>query len=204
MDTILKKLEARQIKPEKAAKNTLKDKRLLSQLFEGLKAKPTSVKYGSSKALLLISETEPQLLYPKFETFKVLLENENNIFKWTAAKIIGNLAAIDVKNKVDKKMISRLANMLNTGKMITANNAIYTLGKIAASKHKFQNKITEELLKVENYKYATKECNNIAIGLVIDTLQSFGEEIENNPQVSKFIKRQRRNKRKSKEGPGRE
>ncbi|MDD3647516.1 MAG: hypothetical protein PHS44_03405 [Candidatus Dojkabacteria bacterium] len=194
---LLKKLETKHIKTEKIAEIILQNSKFLPQIFDGLESKHASIKYGCSKTLLIISEKKPEIVYPNVDLFINLLESENNIFKWTATKIIGNLAAVDTENKMSDKLIGRLADMLNAGKMITANNAIYALGKIAKAKPKFQEIITDELLKVENYKYDTTECNNIAVGFVVESFRTYTNKIKNDPEVKAFLEKHSKNTRAS-------
>ena len=46
-------------------------------LFEGLGSRTARVKYGAAKALKMVSEQAPDLLYPRWDTLVRLLENDN-------------------------------------------------------------------------------------------------------------------------------
>lgn len=152
------------------------------------------VKYGGAKKAIAISKENPAELYPSFDFFVKLLGSENQIIKWTAIQIIGYLSAVDKKKKVDK-LLPLLIKFLNGGKMITANNAILALSEIALYKPEYQNRIINELLKVENYNYETAECRNIALGKAILALGKFKDQIRNNKEVLNFLERQTRNTR---------
>lgn len=121
------------------------------------------VKYGEQKKILHLSETNPEALYPDFDYFVKLLGSPNNILKWTGILVLGNLAHVDTKNKIEPVLPSVIAE-LNTGKMITAGNAIHSLVAISQAKPQLASRLALEILKVQNYRYDTAECQNIAIG----------------------------------------
>ena len=162
----------------------------LNDLF----SKNPKVKYTCAKKAINISKTKPNLLYPKLSFFVKLLDSENQVIKWTAILVIGNLSKVDKTNKVIK-LFPRLLGFLKAHKMITANNTILALTEIAKNKPKYRNKIIEELLKIEKYNYDTTECRNIALGKVILALQNFKEDIKGNKKIMNFLKRQTKNKR---------
>jgi hypothetical protein len=152
------------------------------------------VKYCCAKNLIAVAKENPARLYPHIDTFVKLLDGENNVLKWTAIIVIGNLARVDKEKKVDG-LISRLVGFLNAGKLITANNATVALAGIAVAKPKYQKQITEELLKVEHYDYDTDECRNIAIGKAIEAIGSYSNQLKDKKAVFEFAQRQTKNTR---------
>lgn len=88
--------------------------------------------------------------------------------------MLGNLARVDTKNKIEPVLPNIIAE-LNTGKMITAANAIHSLVTISQAKLQLASRLTSEILKVQNYRYDTAECQNIAIGHALKNIgQIFG------------------------------
>lgn len=162
----------------------------LADLF----SKEPKVKFACAKRLLQISKDNPRSIYSDFDFFVGLLESDNNIIKWTAIDIIGNLAKVDHENKVDKQ-VKKLTEFLNSGKLITANHAIGALSQIALTKPEYLENFVKEVLKVEKYTYDTDECRNIAIGKVILALENHISEIKNRKDVIKFLQRQTKNTR---------
>ncbi|MBI1883230.1 MAG: hypothetical protein HYS08_03360 [Chlamydiae bacterium] len=154
----------------------------------------TKIKYACAKQTIAISKDNPSELYPDFDFFAKLLDSPNSIFKWTAIQIIGYLSRVDKKKKVDK-LLPRLIDFLNGGKMITANNTILCLSEIALNKPEYQDRIINELLKIENYDYETAECRNIALGKVILALGKFKGQIKNKKEVLNFLEKQTGNTR---------
>jgi hypothetical protein len=165
--------------------------------LEDLFSKDPKIKYGCARNLSAIAKDNPKRIYSHIDFFEKLMDNENNILKWIAIDIIGFLSKIDKEKKIDKQM-DKLFSLLNVGKMITANHAITALGNIALTKPEYQEKITEALLKVEQYKYDTDECRNIAIGNVILVIGSYFGSLENiktKKAVIEFIEKQNKNTR---------
>jgi hypothetical protein len=152
------------------------------------------VKYCCAKNLIAIAKEDPARLYPHIDTFVKLLDGQNNVLKWTAIIIIGNLARVDKEKKVDR-LIGKLVGFLNAGKLITANNATMALAGIAVAKPQYQKQITRELLKVEHYDYDTDECRNIAIGKVIEAIGSYSDQLKDKKGVIGFARRQTGNTR---------
>lgn len=159
-----------------------------------LQSNSAEVKYCCARNLIAIAKEDPARLYPHIDTFVKLLDGNNNVLKWTAIIIIGNLARVDKEKKVDR-LISRLVGFLNAGKLITANNATMALAGIAITKPQYQKQITEELLKVEHYDYDTDECRNIAIGKVIEAIGSYSSQLKDKKAVIEFAQRQTNNTR---------
>jgi hypothetical protein len=161
-----------------------------------LQSDSAKVKYCCAKNLIAIAKENPSRLYPHIDTFVKLLDGDNNVLKWTAIIIIGNLARVDEAKKVDG-LTSRLVGFLNAGKLITANNATMALTGIAIAKPQYQRQITEELLKVEHYEYDTDECRNIAMGKVIEAIGSYSSQLQDKKAVVEFAQRQAQNTRNS-------
>jgi len=159
-----------------------------------LQSDSAEVKYCCARNLIAIAKENPARLYPDIDTFVKLLDGDNNVLKWTAIIIIGNLARVDKEKKVDR-LIGRLVGFLNAGKLITANNATMALAAVAIAKPQYQKQITAELLKVEHYDYDTDECRNIAMGKVIEAIGSYSHQLQDKKAVIEFAQRQTKNTR---------
>jgi hypothetical protein len=159
----------------------------------------TKVRYICANQTIAISKNCPEELYPDFSFFAKLLESDNNIFKWTAIKVIGNLSKVDNKKKVDK-ILPSLILLLFDKKMITAANTIGALTEIVINKPEYTEMIINALLKVEKARYYNKgelspECCNVAIGHVIKSFKKLGKTVYYRKDVQKFLERQVRNTR---------
>ena len=77
----------------------IKTPRLLEKVMEGLGPETARIKLGCAKALRVLSETHPGLLYPQFDFFVHLLDHQNKIFQWEAARVLSQLARVDAEDK---------------------------------------------------------------------------------------------------------
>jgi len=164
--------------------------------FNKLFDKNPKVKYGMAKQFKIMAQENPSELYPFLDKFIPLLDNENNVIKWTAINIIGLLAKLDKENKIDP-LLGKLYKQLNCGKMITVNHIIECLMFVSMAKPKYKNKITKELLKIKDYLYDTNECKNIIYGKMIEAFDKIVEDINKNKNVKAFIEEQSHNTRNS-------
>jgi hypothetical protein len=81
--------------------------------------------------------------------------------------------------------------------LITANNAIVALGKIARSFPEERKRIIARLLGIERQSFETDECRNIAIGKAILALGMLCDPVNPGKPVLDFIGRQTGNSRKA-------
>jgi hypothetical protein len=180
--------------PEQVARAVVENPSLLEKVIEGLNAKPARVKYGCAKALRVISEERPNLLYPKFDYFARLLGHENNIFRWEAIFVLSHLARVDKQDKFTD-IFDRYFAPIPGPVMITASNVIGASARIAQAKPHLANRIATEVLKVARACYQTPECRNIAIGHAIRAFGEFLGLIENREPVLAFVRSQIKNSR---------
>jgi len=194
---IPEKLGKKEHKAEDIARNITRDPTLLPEIFKAISSRNPDIKFKSAKALRLISEKNPEALYPKMDFFINLLDNENNIIKWTAMDTIANLATVDTQNKFDQ-IFNKYYNLLSAKSMITIGHAIDNSAKIARVKPHLIKTITKELLTIENMPTRppiTKECRNILIGKTILAFEKYYNQIENKTDIVSFVKRQLNNPR---------
>ncbi|MBL0237754.1 MAG: hypothetical protein IPQ02_14350 [Saprospiraceae bacterium] len=162
--------------------------------FNKLKSIDPKIKYGFAKELLKIGAESPQQLYTHFDYLLTLLDEKNNILKWTGIDLMGYLSSIDQGNKIDG-CIQPLIKLLHGGHLINCNHATFALGLIAQNKPQFKNQIFKELLLVDQDFFDTNECKNIAIGKVLEVLKSLISDIMNNKEAIDFINRATENSR---------
>jgi len=197
---IIEKISKKGSDKEQIAKEVIRSPEYLPQLFEGLTHEKGSIKFGCEKVLRLISEQQPELIYPYFDIFVKMLDSDNNILKWGAIVTISNLASVDIHGKFEK-IFEKYYFPITEKTMITAANIIGNSWKIALAKPELAEKITQEILEAEKAKYENKgqvspECNNVVYGHAIDSLEKFYDKITDKKPVVDFIKRQLHNTRK--------
>jgi len=155
--SLLQQIARKDSGKERIADKVIGNPRLLTETLEGLSEDNARTKYGCAKVLRIISEKDPKLLYPRFDFFVDLLDSDNKIMKWEGIHVLANLTGVDSKGKFEKIFDKYFAPI--TGPvMVTAANVIKGAAKIALAKPKLTEKITRQLLKVEQAGYKTAEC----------------------------------------------
>lgn len=180
--------------PERLAARATRNPELIARLFEGLEADTAEVRFGCAKTLRLLSQSRPDLLYPRFDALAGLLEAKNKIFQWDAAFVLSHLAGVDTAGRFDAlfdKYFSPIAGPV----MITAANVIGNAPRIARAKPYLADRIAAEVLKVGRARYKTAECRNVAIGHALLALGSFFDLLRQRAPVLRFARRQVKNSR---------
>ncbi|MBI5215721.1 MAG: hypothetical protein HY960_08205 [Ignavibacteriae bacterium] len=162
--------------------------------LESLSSDNPKIKYGAAKRFIAIAKSHPQLLSPHLNFFINLLDSRNNILKWSAIDVIGNMFRFGDES-TKKLLLKRMVTFLQEGKLITAAHAIAALHTIAQSNPEYRKSIITHLLNIQSYNYETDECKNIIMGKIIIALKSFADELGNNKTVRKFAEQQTNNPR---------
>ena len=169
------------------------DKASLMSAIAGLSSVGTR-KFKTAKALIALSDEQPDKLYPYFNAFRNLLETKNKIIQWSAFQIVANLAKVDKERRIDGIIVNYLAPIAGPV-MVTAANSIMGSAKIAQTHKHLSNRIVRAILQVENAKYQTDECRNVAIGHAITALGLM--EVKRSADAVGFLERQTANTRAS-------
>jgi hypothetical protein len=183
-----------EIDPASILAGVQSDRKMLNAVFLGLSSSLPRVKFGCSKLLVLLSEADPEILYDKIDAVIELLKSENQILKWNAISILGNMARIDRDDRI-KGLLPYLYKLLSSGELVTTNHAIAALGKIARNFPDKQKTAVSKLLAIEHGQFETGECKNIAIGKVVLALQMFIDPTHAGKAVLSFVERQTKNRR---------
>jgi hypothetical protein len=155
---------------------------------------PGTGKFKTEKALIALSETEPELLEPLFDELAKLLESDNSIIKWGAFQIMANLACVSREDRV-VEILPRYLAPIPGPVMISAGVAIQGAAKIARCHKQHTPRIVQAILQVESGTYKTEECRHIAIGHAITALGTMEAEVKQWPSVLEFVRRQTENPR---------
>lgn len=179
---------------EKAAAFAIKDNSVLEQVFEGVHSDKKRIKNASSKCLRVISSISPVTLYPKFSFFVNLIESEDNILKWNAIYVLGDLTDVDVNNKFNSRLLEKYFGLLYDKSMITAANTYRILGKVAKNKPGFRKKITDKMLSVNLLPFST-ECRNILAGTALEAIDLYFDKIKDKKRILSFARKHSKNTR---------
>ena len=181
--------------------NVIEDKTILDSLFDIVATETSSIKYVCTKIIRMVSEKEPELIYPYFEILAKWIHHKNSFIKWDGIIILSNISAVDDENKF-KDIYQDYFALIQDPQMITASNVVGNAWKIVLAKPELENDITKRLLKVPNTVYLRKgnpspECNYIVCGQVLECFDHYFNSSENQSEMINFAKEQLNSKRKS-------
>lgn len=167
---------------------------LIEEVLAGIGAKRAGVKFGASKALRIMSERLPELLYRHFDFFAAMLDHDNQILKWNATLTLANLARVDRAGKIEA-ILDRYLDLISGPNMITAANAIRGAAIIGLAKPHLVRRILLRIMRVERVEYATPECRNVAIGHALRALEQLADLLPDRRVLRLFAARQLGNPR---------
>lgn len=167
---------------------------LIEAVLAGVGAARAGVRFGSSKALRLLSEQAPELLYPHFDFFVTMLAHDNHILKWDAILTLANMARVDRESKIEA-ILDRYLDLTSGPNLITASNAMRGAAIIGVAKPHLVKPIVTRIMGVERAEYATPECRNVAIGHALRALEALVRLLPDHRVVRLFAARQLGNPR---------
>jgi len=167
---------------------------LIGEVMAGVGSTRGAVKLGSSKALRLLSERMPELLYPHFDFFAVLLEQDNQILKWNAILTLANLARVDKQARIER-ILDHYLEPIHGPNLITAANTIRGAAVIGSAVPALLPRIIPAIMEVENAVYATPECRNVALGHAVEALSKLVPKTTDVRPIRLFVARQLGNPR---------
>jgi len=184
---MIPELENKNINPNTYAEKIIKKPDLIGQYLEGLTSKSETYRYNCFKALYVVSEKKPAVLYPHWDFFEAHLRSDNEYHKMSAVLIIANLTPVD-KEKKFEKLFDEFYGNLKSKKTITSIYIVKSSGKIARSKPNIMEKITSMLLNIEKI-HPGKQIELVKAS-AIDSFSEYFERIENKKEVIDFVKKQ--------------
>ena len=163
---------------------------LLPEVVKGISSPKATIRYGCAKVLMDLSEKYPEKLYPYMDFFTSLLDSKYRILTWNAMSIIANLAQVDKDKKFDA-IFDKYYSFMNDPYMVTVAGVVGYSSKIAVAKPYLIQKITSELLKVENMAttpHMTEECKKVIAEKTIESFDKFFDQVNTKDKVISFVK----------------
>jgi hypothetical protein len=176
------------------ARKAIKEPSLLPTILQDVSAPTARTRFISLKALQMLSEQHPGLLYPHFEFFVRLLDHPKQVMQWEASRVLSHLVQLDAKGKFDAVFAKYFAPIAGPS-MITAANVIRAGARIALAKPELADRIAAEVLKVSTARYQTAECRNVVIGHALLALGEFFHLLKQPAPVIQFVTAQTANPR---------
>lgn len=191
---LIRRFAAPRAKVSRLASQLRRKPELLAGLIAALSSDVALVKFCAAKALRNLSERAPDLIYPHFDFFASLLRNENSILRWNVILLLGILATVDGKRRVDR-IIDGYLSPISGPHLIDAGNTMRGAAAIGVAKPYLADMIARHILEVERATYATPECRNVAIGHAIASLDRLFPILAGKHAVQRFVSRQMDNSR---------
>ena len=195
-------LSKKKLNVKNVAKKALGDKKVISELLDGILSKKETIRFNSFKVLLLLSEEHPKVLYPEWDFFADLLNTDNTYHKYIAIYILANLAVDDPKGRFEK-IFNKYYGLLDDQSVIPPAHVAANSAKIAKAKPKLQTKITNRLLVIDKTRHKP-ERKALIKSYVIEAFGELFEGAKNKRKMLEFVKAQLnskspRTKKKAKE-----
>jgi hypothetical protein len=180
-------LEKKDVDIERVAQTARKDKKFLSELIGNLKSKKETVRFNSSKALNLLSQQNPDVLYPLWDFFVDLIEGENTYWKCSGIPIIANLTRVDEERKFEK-MFERYFGLMDDKKgFIPAAYLARSSAVIVKAKPNLEAKITRELMKIEETHHDPQR-RDLVKSYIIGAFDEYFEQAKDKKKIIEFVR----------------
>lgn len=178
-----------------------KDSGFLNALFEIVRSERSAVRYTCTKTLRILSEQQPDKIYPYFGDVAAWLQDPNSFVKWDGILILANLAAVDTEHRF-ASIYEEYFRLIRDSKMVTAANVAGNAWKIVQAVPEWENDITQRLLEVPQIIYLhhgepSSECNNVMCGHVLDCFECYFDLSNNQKLMLCFAYTQLNSSRKS-------
>jgi hypothetical protein len=188
---LLQKLVNKSMTKEELLQKVNRNFDLLPEVVKGVSSPKATIRYGCAKVLMDLSEKHPEKLYPYMDFFTSLLDSKYRILTWNAMAIIANLARVDKDQKFDA-IFDKYYSFMNDPYMVTVASVVGHSSKIAVAKPYLIQKITNELLKVENMAttpHLTEECKRVIAEKTIESFDKFFDQVNTQDRVISFVKK---------------
>ena len=172
------------------AEKAVTDKAALAELLAGILSKHEEIREPSFKALLAISETHPEVLYPHWEYFAGLLVSKNTYLKYEAIYLIASLTIADTSRKFER-IFDTFYELLDDKSVIPASHAALNSGKIALAKPHLRTRITDRLLRIDDTHHEP-ERRELIKSYVIEAFEEYfeGSDDEDRKMILEFVREQ--------------
>lgn len=177
------------------------DPQFLDALFEIVRSEHSAVRYSCTKILRMLSERQPDKIYPYFDDVANWLRDSNSFVKWDGILTLANLASVDAQRRF-ASVYEEYFGLIRDSKMVTAANAAGNAWKIVQAVPEWESDITRRLLEVPQIVYLhhgepSAECNRVMCGHVLDCFDHYFDLSKNQQAMICFARSQLNSSRKS-------
>jgi hypothetical protein len=177
-----------EIQAKKIVTNVLKDNDFLYELLKGVVSKNDSIRYPNAIALEILSEKNPEIVYPQWNAIGDLLKSKNAYHKSIGISVISNLTKIDKKKKFEE-ILEDFFKLIDDKSVIVSRKLSIYAGRIAKAKPSLGPKIVAVLLSIDDTQHSESRKDLIK-GDIIVSLSEIFENIKDKAKVMEFVKNQ--------------
>ncbi len=181
------KLNQKNIDIKKIGKKAISNKKILSELLEGILNKESTIRENSFYVLNYISKENPEVIYSEFNYFIQMLKSSNTYHQNIAINIIANLACSDPDKKFDE-IFNEYFSLFKSEKTIVPAQVAKNSGKIAKKRIDLRNIITEKLLNID--KLHSGKQKELIKSYIIESFDEYFKDAENKEEILKFVNNQ--------------
>lgn len=173
---------------ESIAEKARKDEEVLSDVVKGVLSSTEVLRFNSFKVLLLVSEENPELLYPYWDTFVTLLTSVNTYQRHIAVYLLANLTRKDTEGKFEE-IFDTYYDLLDDKSVIPAAHLALNSGKIAKAKPHLQTEITNKLLGIDETHHKP-DRKDLIKGYAIEGFDEYFAEAADKEKILSFVTEQ--------------
>ena len=173
---------------EKIVKKVMEENSYLSNILQGVLSKDDSERYPNAIALELLSEKNPELLYPHWDFFADLLKSKNAYHRIIAVTTISNLTLIDNDEKFED-IFDEYFRLLDDKSVIVTRKLTIYVGRVTKAKPLLRVKMKDILLSIDDTQHSTSRKDLIK-GDIVESFSEFFEYIEDKDKIITFVKKQ--------------
>ena len=171
----------------KLSQDALSDESLFKELVAGVKSKDNTIRSNSFRTLQLISEEEPEFLYPYWDYFYQMLGSKNNYHKYIAIYILANLTVVDDENKFNE-IFDEYFKIIGGDKVMNASHVAANSPTIYKNKPELQSKIIDILLNTDTMH--TGKQKELVKAYAIEALRKIYPDAPDKDKIMEFVKEQ--------------
>ena len=127
----------------------LESAELCDLLVDGCFAKDETYRYNCVRVFFRALEKQPDLFYPYWDNFAVMIDSPNGFYRSTAAQAVAFLTSADENQHLDS-ILDVYLRMLDDEKIMVARYFVQTIHLVAVARPDLRERIIARLLDVES------------------------------------------------------
>ena len=185
---MLPDLNKKEVNLASLARQASDNQEFLSELVAGLSDRQQRVGYNCLKALMLVAEERPELLYPHWDVFVDLLRSRNTYYKLRGANLIAAVVGVDTDNRFER-IFDEYYDLLDGRSVIAAAYIAGNSGRIARAHPELEGRITDRLLRIDRTHHPL-DRRDLIKGHAVGALGEYYQESDDKVAILEFVRGQ--------------